>query len=312
MKQHVDTQDRRTARAGAQPGAGQKAIYRTPAGEQAIMAYYDRILTEWPDSTESLYVDTRHGRTHVLARGQKDAPPLVLLHGAGSNALAWGGDVPEFARHFRVYAVDTPGEPGRSCHGRISWKGEGIVEWLHDVVEGLNPSAPDAQTRLAGISQGAYIALRFATAKPERVQALALLAPGGVSPARPGFLVRGITYGVFGRRGIEALTRSVMGGGQIPQEATDFMNLIFTHFRSRMDAQPLITDAALRRLTMPVLLMAGTRDAIFDSSKTVARFERLVEGADVRLLPGEGHALIDVAETLVPFYMKTMADPVGV
>jgi pimeloyl-ACP methyl ester carboxylesterase len=59
--------------------------------------------------------------------------------------------------------------------------------------------------------------------------------------------------------------------------ATDYMNLIFTHFHSRMDALPLLTDAELRGLTMPVLLLAGARDAVFDSAQTAARLEHRVD-----------------------------------
>jgi pimeloyl-ACP methyl ester carboxylesterase len=224
----------RRARSGTarQVGSQQKPIYKTPAGEQAVMAVYDRILVTWPDTTERLQIETRHGRTHVLAQGQKDARPLMLLHGAGSNALAWGGDVPEFARHFRVYAVDTPGEPGRSCHERIPWKGDSIVEWLEDVLDGLGVR----QALLAGISQGGYIALRFASARPDRVKTMALLAPGGVSQVKSGFLARAVAYGLMGRRGTDALVRHVMGDSEVPEPAMEYMNLIFTHFRSRMDA----------------------------------------------------------------------------
>ena len=282
----------------------QKSIYRTPAGEQAVAAYYNRILAEWPESTESLHLKTRHGRTHVLARGRKDACPLVLLHGAGANALAWGGDVAEFARRFRVYAVETTGDPGRSCQARISWHGEGIIEWLEDVLDGLDVK----RALLAGISQGGYISLRFAVARPDRVRALAVLAPAGVSPVKPGFLVRGLTYRMFGRRGSDSIVRHVMNGSEVPAVAAEFMNLTYKHFRSRLDAQPLLADAELRTLTMPVLLMAGAKDAIFDSTRTAARFERLVKGADIRLLPQAGHALIDVAEEIMPFLVKAATE----
>lgn len=318
------------SRHGQRAGRRSRPVYKTPAGEQAVMAVYDRILATCPPSTESLNIETRHGRTHVLAQGRADGRPLVLLHGAGSNALAWGGDIPELARHFRVYAVETPGEPGRSCQERIPWPGEGIVEWLGDVIDGVSAgstaagpgggggaaadgaagsgavsrpgaAAPAARVLLAGISQGGYIALRFACARPERVQALVLLAPGGVSPVRPGFLARGLTYGLLGRRGSAALTRVVMGDSEVPETAVDYMNLIFTHFRSRMDAQPLLSDAELRRLSMPVLLMVGAKDALFDSDKTASRLRRLVERVDVRLLPDTGHAIINVAATVGPF-----------
>lgn len=276
-----------------------RSIYKSAAGEAAVMSEYDRLLAEWPQSTECLQVQTRHGHTAVLAQGPVDAPVLVLLHGAGANALSWGGDLPEFARHFRVFAVDTPGDPGRSCHTRIPWRGNGIVEWLEDVLDGLGAE----HVMLTGISQGGYVGLRFATARPGRVKALALLAPGGVSPANPGLLVRAVAFSALGGWGTKALVRYVMGDGGVPDEAMAYMDLIFTHYRPRVDALPLLTDAELRGLSMPVLLMAGAEDAIFDAVKMVDRIVRLVDGVDARLLPDAGHALINVAPTITPFLM---------
>lgn len=282
-----------------------RPIYKSPAGEQAVMAIYDRVLPTWPAATEHLQVDTRHGRTSVLALGARGACPLVLLHGAGSNALAWGGDAPELARHFRVYVVDTPGEPGRSCHERLPWQGEGVVEWLDDVLDAVGAR----QALLAGISQGGYIALRFACARGRRVKALVLLAPGGVTPVRPGFLVHAMTYSVLGGRGREALVRYILGDSDVPEVVRTYMKAIYTNFRSRKDPLPALTDEQLRGLHMPVLLLAGDKDTVFDSMKTVARFTKLVEGAGVRMLPEAGHALVNVAPLIMPFLVGAAAEP---
>jgi alpha-beta hydrolase superfamily lysophospholipase len=61
---------------------------------------------------------------------------------------------------------------------------------------------------------------------------------------------------------------------------------------------------------MPVLLVVGARDTVFDSKKTAARFERLVEDVDVRMFPAAGHALINVAPVVAPFLVEAAADPV--
>jgi pimeloyl-ACP methyl ester carboxylesterase len=52
------------------------------------------------------------------ACGQPDAPPLVLLHGAGFNSISWMGDVATWAQRFRVFAVDIIGHPGLSAPTR--------------------------------------------------------------------------------------------------------------------------------------------------------------------------------------------------
>lgn len=63
---------------------------------------YHRILGEWAAPHESLYVDTRFGQTHILASGNPQNPPLVLLHGAVVHAGTWGYNVPAWCSRFRV------------------------------------------------------------------------------------------------------------------------------------------------------------------------------------------------------------------
>jgi pimeloyl-ACP methyl ester carboxylesterase len=276
-------------------------IYKTAEGQGVVMALYDRVLARWPVAFEALNIDTRHGRTSAIASGEASAPPLVLLHGSCSNAVSWIGDVEAYSRHFRVYAVDLPGEPGRSSPNRPPWAGPAFAEWLEDLLDGL--ACPKAS--LLGISQGGWTALRFATHRPERVGRLVLLAPGGVTPARMSFLLRAIPLSMLGRRGAEALNRITFGDQPIAEEAVVFMNAIMTHLKPRIGAQVIFTDAELRRLTMPVLLIAGARDALFASEKTAARLEKLLPQFTVHMLPEAGHVLHGLAAEIMPFLAAT-------
>ena len=166
-----------------------------------------------------------------------------------------------------------------------------FAEWLEDLLDGLEV----AKASLLGLSQGGWTALRFATCCPERVEKLVLLAPGGVAPARASFILRAVVLSMCGRRGAEALNRIVFNGQPIHPEAAHFMDVIMTHFRARIGAQPMFTDDELRRLTMPVLLIGGARDAILPSEKTAARLSSLLPHLEAHLLPEAGHALIDQA-----------------
>jgi 2-hydroxy-6-oxonona-2,4-dienedioate hydrolase len=40
-----------------------------------------------------------------------EGPPLMLLHGAGDNALDWQWVLPDLGATHRVYAPDLPGSP---------------------------------------------------------------------------------------------------------------------------------------------------------------------------------------------------------
>ncbi len=270
--------------------------YRSSAGERAVADAYGRVLAGLPGCFEQLHIDTRHGRTLALAAGDREAPALVLFHGATANALAWADDMPVLARRFRVYAVDTPGEPGGSCPDRILWTGPGVADWVGDTLDGLGAEA----AILGGFSQGGYVALRFAAARPDRVRALMLLAPAGVTEVRRSFAAKMVLLERFGPWAGRVSARVRRGWGDHP-DAVDLAPLIAAHFCPRVDAMPLLADDELRCLQMPLLLLAGERDAVFRSAESVGRATRVLPNADVRLLPGTGHTIVGAAPMMLEF-----------
>lgn len=276
-----------------------KPVFKSADGKAKILALYDAVLARWPVAHETFILPTRHGETFVIASGGPTAPPLVLLHGAASNAVSWVGDVAEFSRHFRVYALDLPGEPGRSAENRPSWHGPDFSEWLEDVLHGLKVS----QINLLGISQGGWTALKFATTHPECVTKLVLLASGGVVQTRPSFILKAVTLSMFGRWGVQGINRLVNGNQPIHPEAQKFLEAIYTNFNTRVEGEYLFSDEELKRINMPVLYIGGAQDALFDTKAAAARIQRFVPQARVVMIPEMGHALINLAQQIVPFLL---------
>ncbi len=273
------------------------AIYKSLAGKSEIMALYDAVLARWPVAHETYDLPTRHGNTFVIASGEKSASPLVLLHGAASNAVSWIGDVVEYSQRFRTYAVDLPGEPGKSAENRPAWNGPGFAEWLEDVLDGLKIQ----KTALLGLSQGGWTALRLATTQPERVTKLVLLAPSGIMPTRPSFILKAVILSMLGRWGAERINRIVFGKQSIHPEAVKFMNAIMTHFKARIDKEYLFSDDELKRLNMPILLVGGTEDAIIPMESVVLRMQKIVPQLKSMLIPNMGHALVNLSAQIIPF-----------
>jgi pimeloyl-ACP methyl ester carboxylesterase len=274
-----------------------QSIYKSPAGKREIMARYDAVLARWPVPYETFNLPTRHGDTFLIASGEKSAPPLVLLHGSASNAVSWVGDVPEYSQHFRVVAVDLPGEPGKSAENRPAWDGTGFAEWLEDVLDGLEIQ----KTAMLGISQGGWTALKFATSQPERVTRLVLLAPGGVMPVRQSFILKAVLFSMLGHWGTERINRIVLGKRPIHPEAVEFMEAIYTHFKVRVGKEYLFSDDELKRLNMPTLLIGGAEDALFPMDGVVARMQKFVPLLKAVLIPDMGHALVNLSGQITPF-----------
>lgn len=88
------------------------------AGDSArdkYYAVYDRVLGElWPVPVDAIDVETRAGSVRTYRAGPAEGDPVVLVAGAGGNALAWHRYIEPLARTRPVLAVDPLGEPGRS------------------------------------------------------------------------------------------------------------------------------------------------------------------------------------------------------
>jgi pimeloyl-ACP methyl ester carboxylesterase len=276
-----------------------KPIYRTPVGEKIVMDLYDSLLARWPVPYETLTIPTRYGDTYVIACGDETKPPLVLLHGAASNSAVWAGDVADYVRHYRVYAIDLPGEAGKSSPNRPPWNSPAYAEWLADVFAALEIN----KAALLGISQGGWTALKFAESGPgpARIEKLVLVCPGGVVPDRLGFIIRAITLSLLGGWGARRMARMLFGSQPVPEGVEDILTLVMTHFKARVGKPYLFSDEELRCLTMPVFLLGGTQDVIRDLDKIAARLRPLVPDLAVTIVPGAGHVVLDSTRYTLPF-----------
>lgn len=275
----------------------ERSAFKSPEGKAAILRSYDLLLEHWPGAHERLHLDTRYGSTFVVACGPKDAPPVILLHGSWMNSAMWVGAATQYATHHRVYAVDMPGEPGRSDERQLSLATDDYAQWLHDVFDALK--IPRA--RLVSISLGAWLATKFAVTFPEKVEKLALLCPAGIGPQRLSFLLKSLPLMLLGDRGMELSLRKVNGSQDVPDVIMEFMKLVGKNYNYRREPVPMFSDSELQRLTMPTILFVGEKDVMFYSEETAARPGRLLPHAKINIIPGAGHTLINLDDKIIEF-----------
>jgi pimeloyl-ACP methyl ester carboxylesterase len=141
------------------------------------------------------------------------------------------------------------------------------------------------------MSQGGWVAVKFAATAPQQVTRLVLLAPAGVVNARTSFLLRALPLTLLGRRGGEAINRIVIGKQAVHPDAVAFMNVIMAHFKPRVGVLPNFSDDELRRLEMPTLLIVGAQDTLYAAESVAARLQRLAPQITVHVLEGVGHVV---------------------
>ncbi|YCK38029.1 alpha/beta fold hydrolase [Actinomadura sp. ATCC 39365] len=155
------------------------SAFTNDSARDKYYAVYDRLLGElWPVPVDAVDVQTRAGSVRVHRAGPTAGDPVVLVAGAGGNALAWYRYIEPLARTRPVLAVDPLGEPGRSVQRRTLATGAEVGGWLTDVLAAFGAE----RAHVAGFSAGGWTAVWAAAQQRPgeggRVAALTLLDPG--------------------------------------------------------------------------------------------------------------------------------------
>jgi pimeloyl-ACP methyl ester carboxylesterase len=275
--------------------------FRSAEGAETVQRLYRKVLDGWPVPTSELRLPTCQGETFVLAFGREDGPPVVLLHGAQANAAAWILDAMPWAEHFRLYAIDMIGEAGFSAPSRPPLASDAHALWLDDVMSGLGLS----RAAVVGVSLGGWLALDYASRRPDFVERLALICPAGIGRQK-NFLLRAAPFLLLGSWGKRRMRELVLGPSVTePPEALKpliaLMEAIGRSIRLRLEAIPRLSDAELAKLKMPILAIMGGRDVLVDSDDTRRRLQAFAPHAGIRFLPEALHFIQGQSEPVLRF-----------
>jgi len=218
---------------------------------------------------------------HYYCAGQRGTP-IVLIHGLGGSAEAWGFLLPRLHKQYTVYAFDLPG------FGRTPLAPEGIdirthVLYLKRFLDALG----SPRVTLVGNSLGGWIATRFAVEHPERVNHLYLLNSAGLrregaqSPATPD------------REAARRLIKHVWGhalpvpGFVLDAFVRNSQRPAYHEFIQAYDQQEDV-ETALAQVQVPTTIIWGERDQLLPIT-CAYDFHTGIAHSKLVLLPGVGH-----------------------
>jgi pimeloyl-ACP methyl ester carboxylesterase len=234
-------------------------------------------------------------RIHYYTGG--DGPPVVLIHGLASRGEDWSGLFPTLAPHHRIYAIDLLGYGG-SDRPHVDYS----VALETDVVRGFLDALQIERADVGGVSMGGWIALKLAAEHPERVRKLVLIDSAGFefpSTLRPDSFTPHDLEGM--QKLIDSQTARVPHVPafvlrdllRVNREHAWILRAQLASMLTRHD----IMEGRVARVTMPALLLWGTRDLLIPYSVGV-RMQRELPNARLVPLNGCGHlAIVDCKET---------------
>ncbi len=242
-------------------------------------------------------------QVHLRDEGPRDdATPIVMLHGTGSSLYTWQGWADRLKATHRVIRFDRPGFALTGPNPRNDYSMRYYSQFLKQLLDRLGVQ----KAIVVGNSSGGRMAWEFAVADPDRVSKLVLLAPGGYPRSTPlpmglriamspimSPLLEHILPKAQVRKGLE----STYGDpAKVTDEQVDRNYEITLREGNRKalgetlrQAQSVDDSALIKRVTVPTLILWGTKDTVIPAIPDAAEFHRDIAGSTLIMLPGLGH-----------------------
>jgi len=221
-------------------------------------------------------------------------PPVVLAHGLLMDHSMFAPQVEALGSRCRVITWDA------RCHGETESTDDPFSYWdLADDLKGLLDHLGINKAVIGGMSQGGFIALRFALQHPERVSALILLSTQAGAEAREKIALYEPMLEVWEGEGLndqlgEVIASIILGndwpgrGAWITKWRQRPRSLLRPAFNALATREALYDR--LGEITAPSLVVHGTADAAIDLELAERLCSGLVNSRPLVTIEGGGHS----------------------
>jgi len=246
----------------------------------------------------SHFVDAGGIQTHYIEAGQGN--PVILLHGGGAGADAWGnwrGCIPLLAQHFRVLAMDMVGfgKTDKPDPSAFIYSQDARATHLANFIKAMDLQ----KVNLVGNSMGGATSLGVCMSQPELVEKLVLMGSAGLN-AEISEAIRVILSYAPSRENMHKLVQVLTHEGfQVDPELLEYRyNLtqqpgIMAAYGATMrwiaeQGGLFYPEAAIKKVKHKTLIVNGKQDKIVPP-ELGWKFSQLLDNSRLYLIPHCGH-----------------------
>jgi 2-hydroxy-6-oxo-6-(2'-aminophenyl)hexa-2,4-dienoate hydrolase len=250
------------------------------------------------DGTENKFIDVNGISTHYYEAGA--GTPLVLIHGGGAGADAygnWRGSIAEFALYFQVFAIDMIGFGFTDKPDPASYEYSQIKRTEHviSLIEKLGLS----NINLIGNSMGGLTSIGIAVEKPSLVNKLILMGSAGIKAPLSDELKSIMNYD-YSTAGMEKIVRGLTNPNfEVDEEIVEYRHQLSIQPSTRAAYDAVMgwireqgalfgEEEYIASVTQPTLVVNGKLDKVVQLDCAYKLLE-LIENSTGYILPNCGH-----------------------
>jgi len=250
-------------------------MFKSRKGKDEILRLYNQKLNSLNLDIEYITVHTSFGRTNVIATGDQENPPIILVHGSNGCAPIALETYANLYEKFRVFAVDVLAQPNKSAETRLSMSDESYGKWMTEIITTLEL----VQVTLAGFSFGGLIILKTLEYDESNIKEVYLSAPTYIVNGNP---LKAI-FKVFIPMKRYMKTKKVKYVEKFlshlftdrDEFAIQFLSKVFLEFEMDFTPVPVIDAQKAGKITTPITLFAAEKDILFPGKKMIKRAEKI-------------------------------------
>lgn len=247
------------------------SLYKNENAKFEILKRYNQKQQGLKIPTEDIYVDTFAGKTHILASGNVNNPPVVLLHAFNAGSPVSLEPIQGLQKDYRLYALDTVGQTTKSDETRLSLKNDDYGKWISEVLSILKIE----KAVFIGISYGAFLQLKLMQVAPQKISKSILVVPGGIVNGNPLSLITKVTFPMLSflfTKSNKSLKRFMDSFyTEYEQEDVSFIKHILLGTKQDHRKPPLVNKTDLENFMAPTYVMVADDDIFFPAKKVIEK-----------------------------------------
>lgn len=259
---------------------------------------------------KKIEIKTSLGKTVIwgINTEKDELRPMVIFPGFRTSSLFWDMDnaLAPLKKDYRIYLVETNGQPNLSDGNNPDIKGDGYGVWANEVLEKLSIE----KSIIAGASFGGLVCLKLCMVNPGSVEKTILLNPGCLQPFS--LSLKNLYYNMLpillpNKRNVERFLDNAVfyKNKHIVSPAakklvTGYELFAIKEYKDKTQKPYAMKEEELKRVSSDVYLLLGDKDILFPYKKSEAAARRYLKNLkDIKIIPDTGHGIETSAQAMI-------------